>query len=593
MVKLTIDHKTVEVRPETTILQAAVQAGLRIPTLCYLEGINEVGACRVCVVELKGTEKLVTACNTVVQEGMEVLTSTPRVRHARRMAVEFMLTEHECNCPTCPRNGSCQLQSLANSLGLRDIRFNKAVPPGRKDESSPSITRDPKKCILCYRCVSVCDKVQSLGVWRIAGTGARTGIQASFGKNLADTDCAFCGQCVVHCPVGALSIKSDVNKAWDAIADPDKITVVQIAPAVRAAWGEPLGLPREKATLKRLVATLRHLGFDYIFDTCFSADLTIMEEGTELVGRLTDEKPEAPLPLFTSCCPGWIRFVKGQYPELLPHLSSAKSPQQMFGAVAKTYYANILGVDPNRIFVVSVMPCTAKKYEAGLEVMRSAAAGQDVDIVLTTRELCAMVKEEGVLVETLDEEEFDQPLGVSTGAGVIFGATGGVMEAALRSAYFLVTGENPDPEAFAEVRGLDGWKEATFKLPGKELRCAVVNGLRNTKNLIEALKQGKVQYDFIEVMACPGGCAGGGGQPVVLDDCVPTDERSDVLYRLDEEATLRFSHENPAITAVYADFLGKPGSALAHRLLHTDQKEWAMPGAAEVMTTRRHAKIAD
>lgn len=593
MVRLTIDNKALEVKAGTTILEAAAAAGLRIPTLCYLKGINEVGACRVCVVELKGTEKLVTACNTTVQEGMEVLTSTPRVRHARRMAVELMLTEHDCNCPTCPRNGSCKLQTLANSLGVRDVRLKKAVPPGRKDSSSPSITRDPRKCILCYRCVSLCDKVQSLGVWRITGTGARTGIQTASGKPVVDTDCALCGQCVANCPVGALSIKSDVSQAWEAIADPGKITVVQIAPAVRAAWGEPLGLPREKATLKRLVATLRHLGFDYVFDTCFSADLTIMEEGTELIGRLAGDKPGEPLPMFTSCCPGWIRFVKGQYPELLPHISSAKSPQQMFGAVAKTYYAKILNVDPESIFVVSVMPCTAKKYEAGLEAMKSAGAGQDVDIVLTTRELCAMIKEEGVQAEALDEEEFDKPLGVSTGAAVIFGATGGVMEAALRSAYFLVTGKNPDPEAFVEVRGLEGWKEATFQLPGRELKCAVVSGLGNARDLIEALKQGKVKYDFVEVMACPGGCAGGGGQPIPADDQVLTGDRSQMLYDLDQKAPLRFSHENPAIGAIYADFLGEPGSELAHHLLHTDQSEWAMPGAAVVPAAKRQVKTAD
>lgn len=586
LVTIKIDNRPFQVKSGTTILEAAKSAGLRIPTLCYLEGINEIGACRVCVVELKGSEKLVTACNTAVQEGMEVLTASARVRHARRVTVELMLTQHDCNCPTCSRNGSCKLQNLANALGVRNVRLKKEIPAPRKDESSPSIVRDPQKCVYCYRCVSLCDKVQSLGIWRISGTGARTGVEPAFGKPLAETDCAYCGQCVSHCPVGALSEKSDRDKAWDAISDPDKVTVVQVAPAVRAAWGEALGIPSESATMKRLVATLRHLGFDYVFDTAFAADLTIMEEGTELIQRLTSGKSK--FPMFTSCCPGWVRFLKSQYPDLVGNLSSAKSPQQMFGAVAKAHYAKALGIPAEKMIVVSIMPCTAKKYEAGLDLMTSAGAGQDVDIVLTTRELVAMIKEEGVWPERLKEEEFDSPLGASTGAAVIFGATGGVMEAALRSAYFLVTGQNPDVDAFKAVRGLQGWKEASFEIPATDkspamtLRCAVANGLGNARQLIDAVKQGKVTYDFVEVMACPGGCAGGGGQPVSVDDREMQPERTMNLYALDSTAPLRFSHENPAVKALYEELLGHPGSEVAHHLLHTDQKAWSLTSGMKV-----------
>lgn len=595
MVTLKIDRRTVEVKQGTTILEAAKSIGLRIPTLCYLKGINEIGACRVCVVELKGSAKLVTACNTVVQEGMEVLTSSPRVRHARRVTVELMLTEHNCNCPTCARNGNCRLQTLANALGVRNVRLGNVLTGQRKEESSPSIVRDPQKCILCYRCVSLCDKVQTLGIWRIGGTGARTSIEPPFGRSLAQTDCAYCGQCVTHCPVGALTEKIDRDRVWEALSDPETVTIVQVAPAVRAAWGETLGMPRETATLKRLVATLRHLGFDYVLDTCFAADLTIMEEGTELLQRLSGEnvKGDQRFPMFTSCCPGWIRFLKGQYPELVGNLSSAKSPQQMFGAIAKTYYSQVMGIPAEKICVVSIMPCTAKKYEANLDTMRSAGFGQDVDIVITTRELCAMIREEGVLPERLEEEEFDSILGDSTGAAVIFGATGGVMEAALRSAYYLVTGKNADPDAFKAVRGPDGWKEASFELPGRTLKCAVVHGLGNARRLIEALKDGTHQYDFVEVMACPGGCAGGGGQPICSDDNDVSPARTQNLYALDAAAPLRFSHENPSIKTLYQDFLGRPGSELAHKLLHTDQKEWKMnEGSVKASETKRAPALA-
>lgn len=577
MVTLRIDHKTVRVKPGTTILEAARKAGLRIPTLCYLKGINEIGACRVCVVELKGSEKLVTACNTVVQEGMEIYTASARVRHARRVAVELMLTQHNCNCPTCNRNGNCKLQTLANALGVRDVRLKKETPSGRLDTSSPSIVRDPTKCILCYRCVSFCDKVQSLGIWRIAGTGARTSVEPPYGKRLSETECTYCGQCVTHCPVGALSEKSDKDRAWEAISDPEKVTIVQVAPAVRAAWGEALGLSRDVATPKRLVATLHHLGFKYVFDTSFAADLTIMEEASELLHRIAEPRSRQGglnLPMFTSCCPAWIRFARSQYPEMVEQLSSAKSPQQMFGAVMKSYYPEQLKIPRDKLVVVSIMPCTAKKYEAGLPVMKYDGSVPDVDIVLTTRELCAMIREEGVRPELLAEEEFDMPFGTASGAGVIFGASGGVMEAALRSAFYLMTGRNPDPESFGEVRGQHGWKEATFELPGRTLRVAVVSGLANARELIEAVKQGRERYDFVEVMACPGGCAGGGGQPISEDDQELAGERSKRLYSIDKNAGIRFSHENPIVKKLYEEYLGSPGSEIAHKLLHTDHFQW-------------------
>ncbi len=573
MVTLKIDRKTIQVKAGTTILEAARKAGFGIPTLCYLEGINEIGACRVCVVELKGAEQLVTACNTAVQEGMEVLTSSPRVRHARRAAVELMLTEHDCNCPTCVRNGNCKLQTLANSLGVRNVRLKNRIPTQRVDDSSPSIVRDPKKCVMCYRCVSFCDKVQSLGVWRISGTGARTSIEPAFGKPLATTDCAYCGQCVTHCPVGALYEKSDKDKVWDLLSDPEKVTIVQVAPAVRASWGEELGISREVATPERLVATLRHLGFDHIFDTCFTADLTIMEEGTELLGRIGSK--DAKMPMFTSCCPGWVRFVKTQYPELVEHLSSAKSPQQMFGAVAKTYFAKKLDVDPSRIFSISIMPCTAKKYECEVPEVNDSGAGQDVDVVLTTRELTRLLRSCHIDPETLEDEPFDSPMGLGTGAGVIFGTTGGVMEAALRSAYFLLTGTNPDPDAFSGVRGRDGWREASFDIQGSEVKVAVASGLANARKLVEAIRKGEVDYDFVEIMACPGGCAGGGGQPIE-DGKELAGHRSETLYEIDANSRMRFSHENNSVVQIYDEFFKNPLSDMSHELLHTKHNTWTL-----------------
>ena len=572
MVTLKIDNIELQVGEELTILEAAKQAGIEIPTLCYFKELNEIGACRVCVVEIEGVDRLAAACNTKVQDGMVVFTNSPRVREARKVNVELILSEHDCYCPTCVRSGNCKLQEVANDLNILDLAYDRAPERNAPDGGFPLI-RTASKCIKCMRCVQVCDKVQSLNIWEVKNTGGRTTIGVKGGKKVWDTDCSLCGQCITHCPTGALRVRDDTAKVWAALADPEITTVVQIAPAVRSAWAEGLGLSKEEATEKRMVAAVKALGFDYVFDTDFAADLTIMEEGSEFLDRLQNG---GVLPLMTSCCPGWVRFLKGQYPELTDNLSSAKSPQGMFGAVAKSYFAEKIGVDPHKIFCLSVMPCTAKKHEVAIPALNDACGDPDVDVSLTTRELARMLRESHVDVKALPETEFDSPLGTATGAGVIFGATGGVMEAALRSAYYLVTGKNPDADAFKDVRGLDGWKEATYDVAGTPVRVAVASGLANARKLIEAVKAGTAQYDFIEVMACPGGCAGGGGQPI-HDGEEMAGERGSILYTLDREMPLRFSHENPAVQTLYKEYMEAPLSHKAHHLLHTDHHAWNMP----------------
>ena len=577
MVNLTIDGRAVRVPEGTTIMEAAKTANIQIPHLCYLKGINEIAACRVCCVEVEGERAMVTACNNPVVEGMVVHTNSPRARTTRRVNVELILSQHDCLCATCVRSGNCQLQTIANDLGILEIPYEPQLPRGLRVAWTKSfpLYHDYKKCIKCMRCVQVCDKVQSLSIWDVSGTGGRTTIDVSDNRVIKDSDCALCGQCITHCPVGGLRERDDTSRAFEALADPEKVVIVQVAPAVRAAWGEALGLKREEATMERMAATLRRMGFDRVYDTNFTADLTIMEEGNEFLHRLKSGGLVR-WPMFTSCCPGWVRFLKGQYPELTGQLSSAKSPQQMFGSVAKTWLASKLGVDPKNIFCVSVMPCVAKKAECDLPTMRTEN-GPDVDLVLTTRELVRMIRADKLNPALIEEEPLDDIMGVHTGAGVIFGATGGVMEAALRTAAYVLTGENPDPDAFADVRTGPGLREATYEVAGIPVRCAVVSGLGNARKLIEQLKAGKVHYDFVEVMACPGGCVGGGGQPIDLEDRELYGERGQRLYQLDRQAPMRFSHENPQVQALYQEFLGAPLSEKAHHLLHTDHKAWNMP----------------
>ena len=569
---LTINGQTVQVPAGTTILEAAEKAGIKIPTLCYLKDINKIAACRMCVVEVEGSDRLAAACDTPVEEGLVVHTNTPKVRKARRINMELLLSQHASYCSTCIRSGNCPLQKLANDLNIHEMPYHVHVAKGYTDTSTP-LVRQASKCIKCMRCVQICEKVQTMGIWDLAGTGSRTTVDVSGNRTLKTSDCTFCGQCVTHCPTGALTARDDTVKVLDALADPEITTVVQIAPAVRVAWAESFGLTGKKAATGKMVAALRRLGFDYVFDTNFSADLTIMEEGSEFLERFT-HRDRYHWPMFTSCCPGWVRFLKSQFPNYVDCLSTAKSPQQMFGAVAKTYFAEKIGVDPHRMFVVSIMPCMAKKSECALPTMRDACGDPDVEAVLTTREMDRLFRSDNIQPGDLPEEAFDSPLGTGTGAAVVFGATGGVMDAALRSAYYLVTGENPDPDAFTAIRGNKPWKEAVFSIPGAgEIRVAVVSGLGNTRKLMKSLESGQSRYDFVEVMACPGGCAGGGGQPI-HDGEELAGKRGDALWKLDQKAPIRFSHENPEIQTLYQEFLERPLGKKSHHLLHTDHTAW-------------------
>ena len=571
MVNLKIDGIAVSVPENTTILEAAAKAGIKIPTLCYLKDLNEIGACRICVVEIEGTEKLRAACNNPVEEGMVVYTDSPKVRKARKTNLQLILSQHDSKCTSCYRNGNCTLQSLAESFGITNNPFDETPAKNNWNYEFPLI-REESKCIKCMRCIQICDKVQSLNIWDLKGTGSHTTVGVSGGRTIENVHCSLCGQCITHCPVGALHERDDTAKVIRALEDKEKVTVVQIAPAVRAAWGEHLGLKREDATVKKLVTALRKIGFNYIFDTNFSADLTIMEEGSEFIEKLT-HRDENKFPMFTSCCPGWVRFMKTEYPDMVDMLSTAKSPQAMFGAVTKTYFAEKIGVAPENIFSVSIMPCTSKKSECDIETLNGSDA-KDVDVVLTTREVDRLIKASNIDVASLEEEEFDSPLGDGSGAAVIFGATGGVMEAALRSAYYLVTKKNPEPDAFKAVRGFDGpWREAQFDIDGTTINIAVASGLANARALLEAIRTGKVNYDFVEIMACPGGCGGGGGQPI-HDGEELAQVRDANLYMLDKNNPIRFSHENPAVLKVYEEYFEKPLSHKAHELLHTDHFSW-------------------
>lgn len=574
MVNLKINGQEISVSEGTTIMEAAQKVGVAIPHLCYLKHLNEIGACRVCVVELKGHERMVTACNTVCQEGMEILTNSPKVRRNRKINMELILSDHNANCTSCIRSGNCTLQSIANDLGMFSMEYKNVAEGFRWDRNLPLI-RDATKCVKCMRCIQTCDKVQNLNVWDLTGSGFRTTIGIRDNRQFKDADCSLCGQCITHCPVGALTARDDRGILNDALADPDKITMAQVAPAVRTAWGEGIGLEAGQATMGKLVCALKKIGIDYVFDTNYSADLTIMEEGSEFLERLA-HREDYQWPMFTSCCPGWLRFVKSQYPDMIPNLSTAKSPQQMFGAMSKTYIAQNLGIDPSKVFSVSIMPCVSKKYERSVEAVNGAGHGSDVDVVLTTREFDRFIRADAISPQNLEDTPYDGIFGEGSGAAVIFGTTGGVMEAALRSAYFLVTGENPKPDAFQDVRGVaEGWKEAKFNLAGTELKVAVVSGLGNTRKLIEAIRNKEVEYDFVEVMACPGGCVGGGGQPF-MDGLEQAEKRGKKLYGLDEACEIRFSHENAAVQKTYEDFLEHPLSHKAHELLHTDLTQWSM-----------------
>lgn len=568
MVNLKINNIPVEVEEGSTILEAARKAGIRIPTLCYLKGINAIGACRMCVVEVKGARSLCAACVYPVNEGMEVFTSTPKVIESRRTTLELILSDHNKSCLSCVRSGNCELQTLCHEYGVDQSRFVGATNSEPKDESTCYLVRDNTKCILCRRCVAAC-RNQQVAVIGPNARGFDTHIGCAFEMNLSDVPCVACGQCIVSCPTGALKEKEEIPAVEAALADPKKYVVVAPAPAVRAALGEEFGLPIGTNVEGKMVTAMRRLGFDKVFDVDFGADLTIMEEGTEFIERLTHG---GKLPMITSCSPGWIKYCEHYYPDLLDNLSSCKSPMQMYGAVIKTYFAEKNDLDPKDIFVVGVMPCTAKKFEKG-RPDEDAAGVPDVDAVLTTRELARMIKNHGLMFNELPDSEFDAPLGMSTGAGVIFGATGGVMEAALRTVVEILEKKPLEKLDFDDVRGIEGVKEASYMVAGQKVNVAVASGLSNAKKVLDAVRNGEKDYHFIEIMCCPGGCVNGGGQPIqpasVRQDIDLRSARAKALYNLDANMPMRKSHENPAIQELYSTYLEKPGSHKAHRILHT------------------------
>ncbi len=571
LVKFMIDGQEVEVEKGTTVLEAAKSVGIAIPTLCYLKGISQTSGCRVCLVE--AGPKLLASCSLVAEPNMQIKTNTQKVRSARKTVVELLLSNHKEECTLCSRTGNCELQSLSYDLKIDRMHYTGRRKEVALDDVSPSLVRDQEKCVLCGRCVAVCKNTQSVSAIGLINRGFETVVGSPFGRPLAESTCINCGQCIMVCPVGALQERESIDDVWDAIADPQKVVVVQTAPAVRVALGEEFGMPIGTRVTGKMVSALRMLGFDKVFDTDFGADLTIMEEGTELITRLTSGEQ---LPLMTSCCPGWVKFVEGQFPDLIPNLSSAKSPHEMEGAIIKSYFAKKMNVNPQDIVVVSIMPCVGKKYEQQREEL-SVEGMQDVDYVLTTRELARMIKQLGIDFVDLKEGEFDDPFGRGSGAGVIFGATGGVAEAALRTVYEILAGEELDTIEYTAVRGLDGIKENELELPnGQKIRTAVIHGLANARKVMDHIRKGEKNYDFIEVMACPGGCIAGGGQPIV-----PAKVRSKVdvralrakaIYAEDVDMPIRKSHKNPDIKRIYDEFLGEPNSHIAHELLHTHYK---------------------
>ena len=573
MVNLKINGQAVSVPAGYTVLEAAREVGIDIPTLCYLKDVSQTGSCRMCVVEIVGARALQAACVYPVSEGLEVLTHSPSVRKARKSTLELLLSNHDRKCLTCTRNQKCELQALADELGVDGIRYEGEVIHYDIDDLSPSIVRDNNKCVLCRRCINVCKNIQTVGAIDTMERGFKTHIGCAFNMPLSESACVNCGQCIAVCPVGALREKDNTEKVFEAIADKDKYVIVQTAPAVRAAIGEEFGYEIGTPTTGKMAAALRRLGFDKVFDTDTGADLTIMEEGTELLDRIQNG---GKLPLITSCSPGWIKFCEHNFPDFLDNLSSCKSPHQMFGAVLKSYYAQKNNIDPEKIVVVSVMPCVAKKFESDREEMQAGGL-RDVDIVISTRELAKMIKQSGIKYELLPDEKFDAPFEEATGAGVIFGATGGVMEAALRTVAEILEGKSLDKIEYEEVRGTKGIKEATLNIAGKDIRIAVAHGLGNARKLLESIRSGEKQYEFIEIMACPGGCVTGGGQPIcsakTYMDIDVKKERARALYAEDEDAAIRKSHENPDIKLLYSEFFEKPGSHKSHELLHTHYKK--------------------
>ena len=569
MVNLTIDNQKVTVPKGTTILEAAKTAGIDIPTLCFLKEINEVGDCRMCIVEVEGRRGFATSCIQTVEEGMVVHTHTQNVLEARHVILDLIISNHAKDCLTCTRSGNCELQALAAKFNVLNIEFEGERTEHKIDDLSPSIVRDFNKCILCRRCVAACKNVQKIGAIDCINRGFESCISTVGDHSLNDVNCTFCGQCIEACPTGALHEKETINDVWVKLKDPETTVIVQTAPAVRVALGEEFGMPIGTNVVGKMVTALKRLGFDKVFDTNTGADLTIMEESNEFIERFTKNDN---LPMITSCSPGWVKYIEMNYPELLPHLSSCKSPHEMFGAILKTYYANREGLDPEKIYVVSVMPCIAKKFERQRPEMMEDNL-YDVDNVITTRELARMIKQANIEFEKLEDSNFDSPMGEASGAGAIFGTTGGVMEAALRTAQDTLTGKDLPKIDFEQVRGGDGIKRATINIAGKDINVVAASGLANARTILEEIKSGKAAYQFVEIMACPGGCIMGGGQPIksskVRAEVDVRKLRADALYTIDERSIVRKSHENPVMKKLYKDFLEKPGSEIAERLLHT------------------------
>ena len=569
MINLTIDGQKISVEKGTTILSAAKIAGIDIPTLCFLKDINEVGDCRMCIVEVEGRKGFATSCIQTVEEGMIVHTHTPNVLEARHVILDLIISNHEKNCLTCTRSGNCELQTLAVKFNVLNVEFPGEVTKHKVDDLSPAIVRDFNKCILCRRCVAACKNVQGIGAIDCINRGFDSCISTVGDKSLNDVNCTFCGQCIEACPTGALHEKETINDVWIKLKDPDITVIVQTAPAVRVALGEEFKMPIGTNVAGKMITALKRLGFDKVFDTNTGADLTIMEESSEFIDRFSKNEK---LPLITSCCPGWIKYIEMNYPELLPHLSSCKSPHQMFGAILKTYYAQKEKIDPEKIYVVSVMPCIAKKFEKQREEMKEEEL-YDVDNVITTRELARMIKQANIEFEKLEDSEFDIPMGDASGAGAIFGTTGGVMEAALRTAQDFLVKKDLDSIDFKQVRGEKGIKKAVINIAEKNVNVVAASGLKNANKILEEIKSGKAEYDFVEIMACPGGCIMGGGQPIksskIRAEVNIKKLRADALYTIDEKSTIRKSHENPAIKKIYEEFLQEPESDLEKKLLHT------------------------